>query len=54
MALYLTKGRYVFLLAIDGRKIKIKSKAKYNDGQWHTVSMTSVKEFSSLLTYDST
>ncbi|XP_061452960.1 laminin subunit alpha-3 isoform X2 [Rhineura floridana] len=37
MALFLSKGRYVFLLAADGRKIKIKSKAKYNDGHWHTV-----------------
>ncbi|KAH0617776.1 hypothetical protein JD844_016351 [Phrynosoma platyrhinos] len=36
MSLYLSKGRYVFLLAADGRKIKIKSKAKYSDGQWHT------------------
>ncbi|XP_062987370.1 laminin subunit alpha-3 [Elgaria multicarinata webbii] len=40
MALYLSKGRYVFLLAADGRKIKIKSKAKYNDGQWHTVAFS--------------
>ncbi|XP_053252360.1 laminin subunit alpha-3 [Podarcis raffonei] len=36
-ALFLSKGRFVLLLAADGRKIKIKSKAKYNDGQWHTV-----------------
>uniref|UniRef100_A0A8D0C8K4 Laminin subunit alpha 3 n=1 Tax=Salvator merianae TaxID=96440 RepID=A0A8D0C8K4_SALMN len=35
--LYLSKGRFVFLLVNDGRKIKIKSKAKYSDGQWHTV-----------------
>ncbi|XP_053098465.1 laminin subunit alpha-3 isoform X2 [Hemicordylus capensis] len=40
MALYLTKGRYVFLLGADGKKIKIKSKAKYNDGQWHTVAFS--------------
>lgn len=46
MALYLTKGRYIFLLGMDGRKIKIKSKDKYNDGQWHNVSITSVKEYS--------
>nr|XP_056710908.1 laminin subunit alpha-3 [Euleptes europaea] len=38
MALYLSKGRYVLSFAAeDGRKIKIKSKAKYNDGQWHNV-----------------
>ncbi|XP_042299302.1 laminin subunit alpha-3-like [Sceloporus undulatus] len=42
MSLYLSKGRYVFLLAADGRKIKIKSKAKYSDGQWHTVTFSQV------------
>lgn len=40
MALYLTKGRYIFLLGMDGRKIKIKSKDKYNDGQWHNVAFS--------------
>ncbi|KAL7984356.1 hypothetical protein Chor_002926 [Crotalus horridus] len=37
VALHLSKGRYVLAVAYDGKKIKIKSKAKYNDGQWHTV-----------------
>ncbi|XP_014426018.2 laminin subunit alpha-3 isoform X2 [Pelodiscus sinensis] len=37
MALYVSKGRFVFSFGAGGRKIKIKSKAKYNDGQWHTV-----------------
>ncbi|XP_067323546.1 laminin subunit alpha-3 [Anolis sagrei] len=37
ITLYLSKGRFVLLFAADGRKIKIKSKAKYSDGQWHTV-----------------
>ncbi|XP_054841846.1 laminin subunit alpha-3 [Eublepharis macularius] len=41
MALYLSKGRYVLSLAAeDGRKIKIKSKVKYNDGQWHNVAFS--------------
>ncbi|XP_048364494.1 laminin subunit alpha-3 [Sphaerodactylus townsendi] len=41
MALYLSKGRYVLSLAAkEGRNIKIKSKAKYNDGQWHSVAFS--------------
>uniref|UniRef100_A0A6J0SY58 Laminin subunit alpha-3 n=1 Tax=Pogona vitticeps TaxID=103695 RepID=A0A6J0SY58_9SAUR len=44
IALYLSKGRYVFLLAADGKRIKIKSKAKYNDGQWHTVSFSKTEK----------
>lgn len=39
VALHLSKGRYVLAVAYDGKKIKIKSKAKYNDGQWHMVRM---------------
>uniref|UniRef100_A0A8D2JD09 Laminin subunit alpha 3 n=1 Tax=Varanus komodoensis TaxID=61221 RepID=A0A8D2JD09_VARKO len=39
-ALYLSKGRYVLLLADDGRMLTIRSKAKYNDGQWHTVAFS--------------
>lgn len=38
MALYLSKGRLVFVLGADGKKLKLKSKEKCNDGQWHTVS----------------
>uniref|UniRef100_A0A674K998 Laminin subunit alpha 3 n=1 Tax=Terrapene triunguis TaxID=2587831 RepID=A0A674K998_9SAUR len=37
MALYISKGRFVFSFGVGGKKIKIKSKAKYDDGQWHTV-----------------
>uniref|UniRef100_A0A803T5R5 Laminin subunit alpha 3 n=1 Tax=Anolis carolinensis TaxID=28377 RepID=A0A803T5R5_ANOCA len=44
ITLYLSKGRFVFLLAADGRKIKIKSKAKYSDGQWHTVAFSQTGE----------
>lgn len=39
VALYLSKGRYVLAVVHDGKKIKIKSKAKYSDGQWHMVRM---------------
>uniref|UniRef100_A0A2K6LHJ6 Laminin subunit alpha-3 n=1 Tax=Rhinopithecus bieti TaxID=61621 RepID=A0A2K6LHJ6_RHIBE len=37
MALYLSKGRLVFALGTDGKKLRIKSKEKCNDGKWHTV-----------------
>lgn len=37
MALYLSKGRLVFALRADGKKLRLKSKEKYNDGKWHTV-----------------
>lgn len=37
MALYVSKGRLVFTLGADGKKLKLKSKEKYSDGQWHTV-----------------
>uniref|UniRef100_A0A8C8VNC6 Laminin subunit alpha 3 n=1 Tax=Pelusios castaneus TaxID=367368 RepID=A0A8C8VNC6_9SAUR len=37
MALYISKGRFVFSFGAGGKKLKIKSKTKYNDGQWHTV-----------------
>uniref|UniRef100_A0A8C5SXR0 Laminin subunit alpha 3 n=1 Tax=Laticauda laticaudata TaxID=8630 RepID=A0A8C5SXR0_LATLA len=40
VALYLSKGRYVLAVAYDGKKIKIKSKAKYSDGQWHMVAFS--------------
>ena len=38
MALYLSKGRLVFALGAEGRKLKLKSKEKCSDGKWHTVS----------------
>lgn len=37
MALYLSKGRLVFTLGAEGKKLKLRSKEKYDDGQWHTV-----------------
>lgn len=37
MALYLSKGRLVFALGAEGKKLRLKSKEKYNDGKWHTV-----------------
>nr|XP_035954011.1 laminin subunit alpha-3 isoform X7 [Halichoerus grypus] len=37
MALYLSKGRLVFALGAGGKKLRLKSKEKCNDGQWHTV-----------------
>ncbi|XP_030666503.1 laminin subunit alpha-3 isoform X2 [Nomascus leucogenys] len=37
MALYLSKGRLVFALGTDGKKLRIKSKEKCNDGKWHMV-----------------
>ncbi|XP_008067568.2 laminin subunit alpha-3 [Carlito syrichta] len=37
MALYLSKGRLVFALRINGKKLRLKSKEKCNDRKWHTV-----------------
>ncbi|XP_046289595.1 laminin subunit alpha-3 isoform X1 [Marmota monax] len=37
MALYLSKGRLIFALGAEGKKLRLKSKEKYNDGKWHTV-----------------
>ncbi|XP_021120763.1 laminin subunit alpha-3 [Heterocephalus glaber] len=37
MALYLLKGHLVFALGAEGKKLRLKSKEKYNDGKWHTV-----------------
>ncbi|ELW48958.1 Laminin subunit alpha-3 [Tupaia chinensis] len=37
MALYFSKGRLVFTLGAEGKKLKLKSKEKCNDGKWHTV-----------------
>uniref|UniRef100_A0A8C3W0M3 Laminin subunit alpha 3 n=1 Tax=Catagonus wagneri TaxID=51154 RepID=A0A8C3W0M3_9CETA len=37
MALYLSKGRLVLALGAEGKKLKLKSKEKCNDGKWHTV-----------------
>lgn len=40
MALHISKGRFVFSLGSGGTQIKLKTSIKYNDGQWHTVSMS--------------
>ncbi|NXI50136.1 LAMA3 protein, partial [Chloroceryle aenea] len=37
IALHISKGHFVFSLGSGGKRIKIKSSIKYNDGQWHTV-----------------
>ncbi|XP_052643533.1 laminin subunit alpha-3 isoform X2 [Harpia harpyja] len=37
MALLISKGHFVFSLGSEGKRIKIKTSIKYNDGQWHTV-----------------
>ncbi|XP_024894457.1 laminin subunit alpha-3 isoform X3 [Pteropus alecto] len=37
MALYLSKGRLVFALGAEGKKLKLRSKEKCSDGKWHTV-----------------
>ncbi|KFO77914.1 Laminin subunit alpha-3, partial [Cuculus canorus] len=37
IALHISKGRFVFSLGSGGKRIKIKTSIKYNDGQWHTV-----------------
>nr|XP_025862311.1 laminin subunit alpha-3 [Vulpes vulpes] len=37
MALYLSKGRLIFALGAGGKKLRLKSKEKCNDGKWHTV-----------------
>ncbi|KAM6148377.1 laminin subunit alpha-3 [Erethizon dorsatum] len=37
MALYLSKGHLVFALGAQGKKLRLRSKETYNDGEWHTV-----------------
>lgn len=38
MALFVSNGRFVFLLDVGGRRLRIRSKDKYRDRRWHTVS----------------
>lgn len=38
MALLVSNGRFVFLVDVGGRRLRIRSKDKYRDRQWHTVS----------------
>ncbi|XP_069740233.1 laminin subunit alpha-5 isoform X2 [Narcine bancroftii] len=37
MILLLSKGRFVFMFDVKGKKLRIASKGKYNDGKWHTI-----------------
>uniref|UniRef100_A0A452HN43 Laminin subunit alpha-5 n=1 Tax=Gopherus agassizii TaxID=38772 RepID=A0A452HN43_9SAUR len=38
MALFVSSGRFVFLADLNGKKLRVRSKDKYHDGRWHTVS----------------
>lgn len=38
MALFISNGRFVFLLHMGRRRLHIRSKDKYRDQRWHTVS----------------
>lgn len=37
VALYLSKGWLIFMRGTEGKKMRLKSKEKCNDGKWHTV-----------------
>uniref|UniRef100_A0A8B9CK18 Laminin subunit alpha 3 n=1 Tax=Anser brachyrhynchus TaxID=132585 RepID=A0A8B9CK18_9AVES len=37
ISLHISKGHFVFTLSSGGKRFKIKTSTKYNDGQWHTV-----------------
>ncbi|XP_067856467.1 laminin subunit alpha-5 isoform X2 [Heptranchias perlo] len=43
MALLVSKGRFVFMFHVKGKKMRIASKEKYNDGKWHTIFFNRVK-----------
>lgn len=38
MALFVSNGRFVFLVNVGRRRLRIRSKDKYRDRRWHTVS----------------
>lgn len=38
MALFVSNGRFVFLVDMGRRRLRIRSKDKYRDRRWHTVS----------------
>uniref|UniRef100_A0A8C4TQL5 Laminin subunit alpha 5 n=1 Tax=Falco tinnunculus TaxID=100819 RepID=A0A8C4TQL5_FALTI len=38
MALFVSNGRFVFLVDVGGHRLRIRSKDKYRDRRWHTVS----------------
>jgi len=42
MALFLTHGRLVFTFSSGKDQVRVRSKEKYSDGQWHDVRMTKV------------
>ncbi|KAK1157833.1 hypothetical protein AOXY_G24001 [Acipenser oxyrinchus oxyrinchus] len=50
MALSVSSGRLVLLVSIAGKKLKTRSREKYNDGQWHTVFFSRVKNRVHLVT----
>ncbi|XP_010157177.1 PREDICTED: laminin subunit alpha-5-like, partial [Eurypyga helias] len=37
MALFVSNGRFVFLMDVGGHRLRIRSKDKYRDRRWHTV-----------------
>lgn len=39
MALFIAHGRLIFMFNSGHRKLRIRSQEKYNDGQWHNVSL---------------
>ncbi|XP_032038553.1 laminin subunit alpha-3-like isoform X2 [Aythya fuligula] len=39
ISLHISKGHFVFSLSSGGKRFKLKTSTKYNDGQWHTVSI---------------
>lgn len=38
MALFISNGRFVFLVDVGRRRLRLRSKDKYRDRRWHTVS----------------
>lgn len=38
MALFVSSGRFVFLVDVGRRRLRLRSKDKYRDRRWHTVS----------------
>lgn len=39
ISLHISKGHFVFSLSSGGKRFKLKTSTKYNDGQWHNVSI---------------
>lgn len=38
MALFVSNGRFIFVVAVGRQRLRIRSKDKYRDRRWHTVS----------------